>query len=102
MIQIKRFNINYANNFSLIFDKTILNIPYILDLPDFVFYLEDKHIYELIAVIIYDYNIKQYSIIIKENNNYFHYLYDHIIKTDNKYFYEKTVNNAIALIYRYI
>ena len=90
------------NDVGLTFDYNKLDIPYILNLPNFVFENNDKKQYELIAVIIYNNNLKQYSIIIKQNNNFYHYLYDKIIEVDNKYFNEKTSSNSTQLYYKMI
>ena len=116
--EIDRKNLCYAkeliiNNYIIKFDitrpldikksKNKIKIPYILDLPDFVFDNNEKQKYELIAVIIFDNNKLKYSCIIKENdNNYYHYLYDKIIKTNNKYFDKYTSYNATELFYRII
>lgn len=102
-----KFEINrydYDTNIrELIFRKDRIKIPYILDLPDFVFDNNEKQKYELIAVIMYDSNELRYSYIIKEDdNNYYHYLYDKIIKTDDKYFDKYTSYNATELFYRMI
>ena len=80
-------------------DKVI--IPYILDLPNSVFVNNEKKVYELISVVIFDNIKKKYSCIIKEDDNqYYHYLYDRILKIDDNYFYDKTSSNAIGLFYR--
>jgi len=53
----------------LISDKNELIIPKILDLPPFVFNNELNIKFKLITIFIYHDNIKQYSIIIEDNNN---------------------------------
>jgi hypothetical protein len=77
-------------------------IPKILDLPFFCFYKNEKFNYELIGVIIYDITRRKYSIIIKQDNDFFHYLSDKIIKVDDAYFNDVIYHYAYGIIYKQI
>ena len=98
LLEILRFE---YNNKSVLM-KNKVKIPYILDLPEDVFENEIKQNYELYAVVIYDDYDKTYSCIIKENNKYYHYLYNIIIECDDNYFNKVTISNAINIFYKLI
>ena len=99
-LDLTRYAITFTmdNPVNFIYNK--LRIPYILDLPDSVFENNEKYLYELISVILFDNIEKKYSSIIKEGDKYYHYLYEEIIECNEQYFYEKTADNAIGLFYR--
>ena len=103
------FNINRSNYddiHGLRFNKHKLIIPKILDLPEYVFYNNDKNIYILIGIILYDKvydNIYGYSIVIRKNNNkYYHYSFNNIYIIDNDFFEQKINYNATNLFYKQI
>lgn len=101
MINLIRYDIN--PHIGMRFNSCNIIIPYILDLPDFVFVNNDKKKYELLFVVIYHDKKKMFSSIIKENNNkFYHYLFDKIIKVDDEYFNKNTINKACYIIYRMI
>ena len=57
--------------------------------------------YELISIIIYDLMDSEYSIIIKQNNNFYHYLKNHIMKCDENYF-NLIIHKAYGYFYKRI
>jgi hypothetical protein len=79
--------------------STYIKIPKILDLPDFVFFTK-KEIYELIGVVIYDLNTKNYPMIIKQNNKFFYYFNNQIIEINNKTFDVITGCRSHMLFYK--
>jgi hypothetical protein len=95
-IYISRIN---CKNGQIIFEKNNIKISKILDLPDFVFET-NKEIYELIGIVIYDNDERNYTMIIKQNNKYLHYLNSHIIETDDEYFNIVASYNSTMLFYK--
>ena len=98
--ELNRFTFN--NNFTLGYDTSILSIPKILNLPPFIFYKNIHIKLELLCVILYHINIKQYSIIIKDNNDYFHIFNNKIILVDDFYFYDIISKYSNILFYKKI
>ena len=56
--------------------------------------------YELISVIIYDSIIGEYSIIIKQDNHFYHYLNNYIIKCDENYLNDIIINKIYGYFYK--
>jgi hypothetical protein len=82
------------------FSNTKIKIPKILNLPEIVFVDNNKRSLELLAIVIYDSNLRQYSIIIKESNGkYYHHLHDRVIKTDDEYFDHYTSKYSTGVFY---
>jgi hypothetical protein len=101
--ELNRFEFNFTNNrLKESLNDSIILIPKILNLPPFICY-KNKHIkLELISVILYHIDIKQYSIIIKDNNDYIHIFNNKFILIDNEYFYNIIAKYAIILFYKKI
>lgn len=81
-------------------DKMI--IPKKLKLPYFCFYDNIVQNYELIGIVMCDFQKKNYSIIINQNNNYFHYLNEGILQVDDDYFNTIIATEAWGVFYKAI
>ena len=84
-------------------DKFIENkliIPKYLYLPPFIFHKSNNIKLELISIILYDINIEQYSIMIKIENIFYHFINNEIIFVNNNYFFDITSNYANILFYK--
>lgn len=99
-LDLNRYAITFMIDNPIRFMHNRVRIPYILDLPKFVFEDDEKYLYELISVVLSNNTENRYSSIIKEGDKYYHYLYDEIIECDDQYFNEKTAGNAIGLFYQ--
>ena len=98
--ELNRFNLN--ENCGIGYNTSILLISKILNLPPFLFYKNKHFKLELLCIILYHINVKQYSIIIKDNNDYFHFFNNKIILVNDSYFYDIISKYSNILFYKKI
>jgi hypothetical protein len=98
--EINRFYLN--NIYEINYNEQIILIPKILNLQPFICYKNKHARLELICVILYHYRIKQYSIIIKDKDDFYHFLNNKIYLIDDEYFLNIISKYANILFYKKI